>query len=333
MKKAWVKCIATHLGVLTLSILFTGCVIKDIGNTVEQTVKGDYFLQSDQSKRGRESFRLEVEENPDSALAHYYYGRFLLQEQEDRLALTHLIKARDRAPEKADYQFWTGVAYGAIGNISREEKSYQAALAIDDNHLQSLIYLGHNQFTQKKYRSALQLYQKALDIWPSSPSALYNRALILHILERTPEERIAWLDYLYRYPSCPKGVRAADYLNMTGDFSFRNQNLGDVAITIEKIRFIPFTARLAEASFDSLRLVGDVFQDLNKGTLQIVVYQKNNSELAKKRAIDVKQFLLREFSKLETSQIGVSWFAEPQKITVQGKNLSLDEAVSFFVTR
>ena len=120
---------------------------------------------------------------------------------------------------------------------------------------------------------------------------------------------------------------------MTGDFSFRNQNLGDVAITIEKIRFIPFTARLAEASFDSLRLVGDVFQDLNKGTLQIVVYQKNNSELAKKRAIDVKQFLLREFSKLETSQIGVSWFAEPQKITVQGKNLSLDEAVSFFVTR
>ncbi len=318
---------------LAFSFSMTGCVIKDLGQTVEQTVKGDYFLQSEQSERGRESFRLEVEQNPESPLAHYYYGRFLLQEEENRLALKHLARARDLDPAKADYHFWAGVAYGINNDIDKEEKSYRAVLEIDENHLQALIYLGHNQFTQKKYEEALQHYQKALAIWPSSPSALYNRALILHILDRTPEERIAWLDYLYQYPAGTKALRATDYLNMAGDFNFRNQQLGTTTVTVEKIRFIPFTATLSEASHESLYLIGELFQDMNRGTLQIVVYQKNNPALAKERAIAIKQFLHAEISSLKTRQIGVSWFAEPQKIIIGGKKLSIDEAVSVFVTR
>jgi len=318
---------------LAFSFSMTGCVIKDLGKTVEQTVKGDYFLQSEQSERGRESFRLEVEQNPESPLAHYYYGRFLLQEGENRLALKHLAKARDLDPAKTDYQFWVGIAYGINNDIDKEEKSYRAALEIDENHLQALIYLGHNQFTQKKYEEALQYYQEALAIWPSSPSALYNRALILHILDRTPEERIAWLDYLYQYPAGAKALRATDYLNMAGDFSFRNQTLGSTTVTVEKIRFVPFTATLAGASYESLYLIGELFEDMGMGTLQVVVYQKNNAELAKERAIAIKQFLHSEFSSLKTRQIGVSWFADPQKLTIGGKTLSIDEAVSFFVTR
>ncbi|NNK94890.1 MAG: hypothetical protein HKP41_11120, partial [Desulfobacterales bacterium] len=61
--------------------------------------------------------------------------------------------------------------------------------------------------------------------------------------------------------------------------------------------------------------------------------QKNNKELAKKRAIAVKQFLNSELPSLKTREIGVSWFAEPQQLTIKGKKLSVDEAVSFFVTR
>lgn len=332
MKTDVFKILAISLGALALSISMTGCVVKDLGQTVEQTVKGDYFLQSEQSKRGRESFRLEVEENPDSPLAHYYYGRFLLQEKENKLALKHLAKARYLDPGKADYQFWVGVAYGVNGNIDSEEKSLRTALKIEKNHLQSLIYLGHNQFTQKKYPEALQLYYQALDIWPSSPSALYNRALILSILGRTPEARVAWLDYLYQYPSGPKARRATEYLNRAGDFNFRNHNLGTTAVTVEKIRFVPFTAELAEASYESLYLIGEVFQDMEKGTLQIVVYQQNNKELARERAIAIKQFLRSEFPSLTTREIGVSWFAEPQKLSIRDKKLSIDEAVSFFVS-
>jgi tetratricopeptide (TPR) repeat protein len=328
------KAVLKSLGSLFLLITLSSCVVKDMGQTVEQTVKGDYFLQTDQSKRGRESFRLEVEENPESALAHYYYGRFLLQEKENMLALEHLARARDLEPGKADYQFWSGVAFGVNGHIKREEENYRTALKIEKNHLQSLIYLGHNQFAQKKYSEALQLYQQALDIWPSSPSALYNRALILHLLGRTPEERIAWLDYLEQYPSGPKARRAADYLNMAGDFNFRNQTLGATTVTVEKIRFVPFTADLAEASYASLSLIGEVYQDMSKeNTLQIVVFQKNNKELAKKRALSIKQFLYLEFPQIDNRPIGVSWFAEPQQLIIRDRNLLIDEAVSFFVTR
>lgn len=320
-------------GALSLLISMSGCVVKDLGQTVEQTVKGDYFLQTDQSKRGRESFRLEIEENPNSALAHYYYGRFLLQEKQDILALTHLIKARDLDLGNADYHFWAGVAYGTSGKTGLEEKSYRTALSIDEDYLPALIYLGHNLLAQKKYSEALQLYYKAIDIWPSSQSALYNRSLILNILGRTPEERVAWLDYLDQYPSGQKARRAADFLNMTGDFSFRNHSLGAHIVTTEKIRFIPFTAEVADSSHESLLLIGEVFQDMEKGTLQIVVYQKNNKELARERAKAIKKFLRSEYPLIENERIGMSWFAESQKLTIREKKLSIDEAVSFFVTK
>ena len=121
------------LGVaLTLSVMAgSGCVVKDLSRTVEYTVKGDYFLQSDQPDRGRQSFKREVGENPGNTLANYYYGRFLLQENENKQALAYLRKARDLDPANADYHFWAGVAFGANGMTTEEEKSYRAALAID----------------------------------------------------------------------------------------------------------------------------------------------------------------------------------------------------------
>ncbi len=72
---------------------------------------------------------------------------------------------------------------------------------------------------------------------------------------------------------------------------------------------------------------------MKKGTMQIVAYQKNNKELARERAIAIKQLLLFEFSSIKTKQIGVSWFSEPQKLSIRGNKLSIDEAVSFFVTK
>jgi len=311
----------------------SGCVVKDIGRTVEYTVKGDYFLQSDQPDRGRESFKREVNENPESSLANYYYGRFLLQEKENKQALRYLKKARDLDQGNDDYHFWAGVAFGANGMIGEEEKSYRAALGINPNHLQALIYLGHIRFGKKKYSEALELYTKALEIWPGSPSALYNRALILNKLGRTPEEQIAWIDYISQYPSGKMAREATDYLNAARIYSFRNHTLGKQTVTIEKIRFIPFTAEIADSSYQSLFVIGNVFTDMRHGTLQVLTYQKNNKELARKRAIAIKKFLLREFPTISSKKIGISWFSEPQKTTIRGKKLVIDESVSFFVTK
>lgn len=333
MRLDFLKPLPIILHAIALLIFMPGCVVRDLGQTLEQTVKGDYYLQNKQSERGRESFKREVEDNPESGLANYYYGRFLLQEKENELALKHLRKARDLNPEKADYYFWAGVAYGAIKKKKEEAANYREALEIDDNHLQSLIYLGHSELSAKKYTKALSLYSRALDIWPGSPGALYNRGLILNKLGRTPEERLAWLDYLNYYPSGDKALRATDYLNATREYSFKNHTLGKTTVTIEKIWFVPFESELDESSYESLLVIGNVFSDMKKGVLQIIVYQKNNKELARKRAIAIKNFLRAEFPSISSKRIGVSWFAEPQKTTIRGKKLTIDESVSFFVTK
>ena len=332
MKKIVPTWICPALMLVVSVMLTSGCVVKDLSRTVEYTVKGDYFLQSEQSDRGRESFKREVEENPDSALANYYYGRFLLQENENKQALKYLKKARDVDQDNADYYFWAGVAFGANGMITEEEKNYSEALSINRKHLQSLIYLGHRRLAKKKYKQALDLYTQALDIWPGSPSALYNRALILNKLGRTPEEKIAWLDYLEQYPAGDMARQSTDYLNAARNYSFRNHTLGKHTVTLEKIRFVPFGSELANSSYQSLLLVGEVFTTMQKGTLQIITYQKNNKELARQRAIVIKKFMLAEYSSMSSKQIGVSWFSEPQKTTIRGKKLTIDESVSFFVT-
>ena len=313
-------------------LLGAGCVVKDIGRTVEHTVKGDYFLTSKKFEQGEESFQREVQENPYSALANYYYGRFLLQNDNFNKALVHLEKARDLEPNSSDYHFWAGVAYGENNRHKEEEASYLEALQIDRNHLLSITFLGHMKLAKKQYTEALSYYERALDIWPGSPSALFNRALILNRFGRTPEEEIGWLEYLTRYPSGRLAPRAVTYLNKIGNFSFRNHQLGSNTVTLEKIRFSAFSDQLSEASNESLELVGSVFQDMDRGKLEIVMYQKNNKDLARKRALAIKKFLMNEYPGIAPKRIGVSWFAEPQVITFGNTKQTINESVSFFVS-
>jgi len=325
--------VVSLLLIFFILLLANGCVVKDIGQTMEQTVKGDYFLKSEKYEQGRESFEQEVRENPESALANYYYGRFLLQDNENKEALVHLKKARDLKPDNPDYAFWAGVASGEQGDKKSEENNYRKALSLDKNHLQSLIYLGHTLLGKKKYEEALSFYSRALEIWPGSPSALYNRGLILNKLGRTPEERLAWLEYCSCCPSGTMAIRAASHLNRTGDFSFRNHKLGTRTVTTEKIRFTPFGATLSETSSESLILIGSIFSTMEKGTLQIVMYQKNNKKLARDRAHAIKRYLLAEFPEIKSEKIGISWFAVPQSLSIMGKKLVIDESVSFFVSK
>lgn len=324
--------------ILSLAFLFIafnlgGCVVKDIGTTVEHTFKGDYYLSAEEYEKGRESFALEVAQNPDSALAHYYYGRFLLQDDEAALALAQLRRACTLDPDNPEYQFWAGLAYGGVGDQKNEEASYRRALELDSNHLQALIYLGHVELGKKRYEEALDLYARALDIWPASPSALYNRALILQRLGRSPEERRGWLSYLAYHPSGAQARQAVDYLNLLEDFTYRNHRLGARTVTTEKIWFEPFSARLDESSYASLDLIGQIYANLNRGKLQIVVYQKNNEKLARSKALNIKSYLTEEFSQLDPAGIGVSWFAEPHTFEVRKKRLANDESVSFFITK
>jgi len=126
--------------------------------------------------------------------------------------------------------------------------------------------------------------------------------------------------------------RAVDHLNQLNDFSYRNHQLGARTVTTEKIWFEPLSATLSKASSESLTVIGAIAENSKAGTLQIVAFQKNNKELAHRRALAVKHFLLDNFSGLKPGRIGVSWFAEPEQLVVNRKKLVIDESMSFFMT-
>ena len=321
-------------------VCLTGCVqverigmqAAQLGKSIQHHVLGEHYFHTRNFAKGEATFRQAVKENPESAEANYYLGRFLLAEKKHKEALPYLQKAVALESDNAEYNFWLGVVYGENGQREKERKSYYNALKIDPKHLQSLIYLGHSQLKNEKYEESLTSYQKALQIWPGSPSALYNQALILKILGRTPEERIAWQQYLSLYPAGGLARRATDHLNMLSDFSYRNHTLAARTMTLAKIRFEPFAAALDSSSYPSLKLVGATVVNMGKGNLQIVVCQKNNKELARKRVISIKKYLQEQFPDLRGNRIGISWFSIPEEFTIAGKKLRSDESVRFFLT-
>ena len=314
-------------------IFLTGCVkAEKIGTVVKYNVQGRHYIQTQNYAKGETIFRQAIKENPDSAQVNYYLGRFLFAKKEKKEALLYLKDAVSFDSKDADYNFWLGVAYGENGYRQKEQGQYKKTLALKPKHLQSLIYLGHSQLKSEEYKSALASYEKALKIWPTSPSALYNRALIMKILGRTPEEKLAWLEYLSLYPSGGLARRATDHLNMLSDFSYRNHTLAARTITLTTISFKPFKGELDSRSYPSLKLIGATVSNMDKKTLQIIVYQKNNKKLGRKRAISIKKYLQETFPDLRGKRIGISWFSEAEKFKIAGKKLQSDESVRFFLT-
>lgn len=314
-------------------LLISGCVVKDMGNAVKYSVSGEHFLTTEQYKKGIDSFKDDVVNNPDSHLANFYYGRFLLAEKQYKKSLQYLKKARDLAPKKAEYHFWVGLAYGSIGHKKSERASYKKALKLDKDHLQSLIYLGNNQLLAKQYKDSIGSYDKALAIWPSSPTALYNRSLIQGKLGRRPEALEGWQEYLSYYPSGAMARKAVNHLNLLEDYSFRNYTLGARTVTIEKIYFQPFSAELAPGAKKSVEFIGTIAGKMKKGRLQILVYQLKNKKLAQKKAINIKKHLLKTNSNLKKQDIGISWFDIAEKIKIGNKSRTIDESVNFFISR
>ena len=316
-------------------LLFTGCtpVIKGQYHSVKQTVVGQYYIDNEKYQKGIEVFQKEVRAYPDNAEAHYYLGRFLLAEDKEKDALNYLKRAVELSPKKADYHFWLGVAYAANNNAESERESYLKALQIDNNHVQALTYLGHNQLERKEYKEALQSYTKALKLWPDNPSALYNRAYIMKQLGRTPEEKLAWHEYLAYYPSGAMARRAVTHLNALGDFEYRNYLIGRRRVTLKKISFEPFTAKISEGSFPSLDLLGTIMKNNTKVSIHIVAYQKKNKELAEARAKSIKTYYMQKFKEIQSSRFTVSWFDVPERITVGKKIFYADESVNFITAR
>lgn len=319
--------------VIGIVLLLTGCALKEFGTSLKYNIQGEYYLQNKDFAGGRQNFSEALRENPDNSQALYFYGRFLLAQNEGKAALPHLQKAVAGNPDDSSYHFWLGLAYGENGMRAKERASYEKALRLDGQNVQALTYLGNNLLQAGELGKSLARYEQALKIWQYNPQALYNRAVILRKLKREPEEKLAWLLYLESFPSGSFARLATDRLNSLGDSSYRNYRLGARTVTLASIDFVPLSSELSPDTLPSLDLVGAAVSNMGNGILNIIVYQQNNERLAKKRAVALRRYLERKFPLLKKQRrLRISWFAVPEERTVLGKKLVLNESVQFFLT-
>lgn len=319
-----------HMIIMTgFVLLLNGC---SAGQMIKYNYQGSQYLKNQNYTLGESTFFDAVARTPNDPTANYFLGRFLLGNNKPEEALPYLLKAVTLNGKEPNYLFWQGVAYGKVGNSKQERQSYEQVLKIDNKHVQALTYLGHNLLKNREYEASLSTYQKVLDIAPNNPSALYNRALIANILNQSSEEKVGWLAYLKRYPSGDLAIQAINHLNRLGDFSYQNHYLGRRAIPLAKISFEPLSDELYPSSLRALDVIGATASNIGRGKLQVIVYQENNKELAKARAVVIKEYLSNNFPALTYEKIGISWFGQPETLQVQGKKVQNPDSVNFFLT-
>jgi tetratricopeptide (TPR) repeat protein len=321
-----------RIAILIFMVIFCwGCsTSKSQFVGIKNYIRGEHYLQAHNYSKGLTTFEKEVLINPDNAGAHYYLGRFALAEKKQEKGLKHLKRAVELSPGNADFHFWLGVAYSANTAPEEERRSYRLALSLDKDHVQALIYLGHNQFERKAYREALANYSRALKLSPNDPQALYNRALILRVFQRTPEEIKAWMAYLEYYPTGAFARNAVEHLNKNGNFEYRNYLIGNRTVSLKKIRFEHFSTTLMEESLTSLDFVGYLMTKYRDFILHIIVYQKNNVQLAKSRTLSIKNYILEKNPKIPYSRIKTSWFGEVERLQYDRKTYTLSSSVQLF---
>lgn len=320
------------LGILAGSL--SGCVVqRQVRHgyyTVKHKVQGAYYLDGGRYEEGVRAFERALTENPESAELHYYLGRCQMETDREAPALKHLRRAAALDPTEADHHYWLGVALHENGRTDSERACYERAVERDPNHVPALTYLGHVRFENGELHRALGTYQQVLRLQPESPSVLYNRALILRRLERTPEEALAWKAYLARYPAGPLAVRATTHLNELGDFEYRNHVIGKRTVPLRRIWFEVSSDTLWEGSLPSLNRLGGILQSGRPATLHVVAYQKRNKPLAEARAKRIKRYLVSRFPGLDPDRIRPSWFGVPERIRVGSSEFREDASIQFF---
>lgn len=315
-------------GLVLLVSISSGCSITDY----RMTLKGNEYMSEGDYPRAESVFQEEVRKAPDSALAHYYLGRFLLAQDKAAEALPQFNRAVAIDSKNPDYRFWLGMNYGEMGDSVQERRNYEHVLRLDKNHAQAQLYLGHLRLREGELTQALNSYDAVLKQVPTNGAALYNRALILDLQGQRTEAKKAWLEYLQWFPAGRQAIFAADHLNALGDFSYENHYFGQRTVTLAEIKLHAQTEKVSISAHPSLRLVGAIVTNMPKGNLQIVVHRKDDVKLARKEALAIKETLHELYPSLGKDRIQASWFGTEEQFEKNGIKISRNQSVRLFLT-
>ena len=320
--------ILRYLITLAVASVLTGCSMADLTSSI----KGNYYIETGDYAAAEETFRQIVKNYPDNATNHYYLGRFLLAQDKIPEALRHFQKALGIDKNDTDYNFWLGVAYGEINNLKAERLQYERTLKLNGSYTKARLYLGHSQLRSGELTNALKSYDKVLAVIPTNAAALYNRALILDLHKKRDDAKKAWLEYLKWFPAGIHSIQAANHLNNLGDYSYENHFIGIRTVTLKEIRFQKRSDKVSVDAISSLRLIGTIVSNLERGNLQIVVYEDDYRISAQRRANELRKKILELSPGLTPDRVWISWFNQAEIFTKNSNKNIKNNSVRFFLT-
>ena len=311
-------------------LLALGSLVLLVGCGTSLSVRDDPFFRSGRYAQGAENYLRALEVSPEDTGARYRAGRLFLAAGDAVRAEVLLRRAAASNPDDGELLFWHGVALGEIGDPAAERRAYERVLRIDPGNLDARLSLAHSELDDGHPAEALDQYGAVLKADPRRPGALFNRALALQHLDRSPEEREAWKAFLALYPVGTSARQAADELNRLGDFSYRSHLFGNRRLTLEEIRFLPLGAELDPAASSALHMVAHVMARNPRLVLRVFVYQQNNAALAKAKALAVRKALTAAGGKPVASRIRLSWFDAPESVVCRGRTVFRPASVHLY---
>lgn len=308
--------------ILLLTLLIAAC------STVGAKLEGQYYLNKADYEGGKKAFAARLADNSDDASANYYMGRFELGAGRPEAAKPYIHKAVSLEPQNADYHFWEGVTWWSLQQPDKEKAAYEKTLALNPEHQEAMLYLGHNMLDRGRNTEAIALYDRVLAKDPKEQNALFNKAVALERLGRTPEMTSLLHHYLELYPDGALARKGTEMLNRSGDFSWRNHILGLRTLALPAVNFQD--DRLTTEARSALDTVGGILAAKPGLNLHVVAYVKKNKDLAKRRAMAARTYIIDKYPAVTPERLTLSWFGEAEVLKIDGKSHQLPESIAIF---
>ena len=296
-------------------------------------IQGEYYLNQEKYDEGIKKFDEKLKNDSFDASANYYMARYLLALNRPKGAYPYIKEAVALDFKNADYHFWLGVCYHGLKKYQEERKSYLKAIEFNNRHVTAYLYLGHIYLENGQWIKALDAYNTVLEIETDQPQAMYNRGLALNKLHRFADEIAAWKYYLEVYPEGGWAIQAVDHLNARGNFDYRNYFIGYRRVPLKKLKFEGTTSILTNMTKSSMDIIGSILSINKKIDLKIVGHKNGNKSLAKKRATNIKEYLVTNYPEIDSSRLLIEGVGAPEKITINWKIFSVDDSINLITTK
>ncbi len=138
-----------------------------------------FYIVTNERDKAEALFKQAISVNPNSAIAHTEYGKFLAQSNRQPEAEAELRKAVDVGPTDRNARFTLASYYLVNKQIDKAEEAFKALAALEPDKPESQAVLADFYSTVNRSDEAIKLYQ---DILTKSPDYMHGRYRLAEIL-------------------------------------------------------------------------------------------------------------------------------------------------------